>query len=344
MIYCENASLQALVLHIVGHKLSDVGVCKSEELVHLNDTLRRVLVQYFLGAFKVNNSYSFYHHSGLDFNFIYRQASAIFANPDDLLIRSMQIADQLYETSDHNKIKSGELYVAFFNEIEFDGQSSSAIGLFKSENKETYLSIQSSEHTNTLESAEGININKLDKGCLIFNTKKEEGYVVAVIDNTNKSDAKFWVEDFLGVKPRQDKYFQTQNFMAACKSFVTKQLPSEFDISKADQLELLNRSVQYFKKNDEFVVQEFSSMVLEQPEVIESFNNYKEKYQTERDIKLNDSFTISDDAVKKQSRSFKSVIKLDKNFHIYVHGDRRMIEQGEDEKGRYYKVYYNEEY
>ena len=74
---------------------------------------------------------------------------------------------------------------------------------------------------------------------------------------------------------------------------------------------LLNRSVQYFKDNEEFSINEFSSTVFEQSEVI---------------------------------KSFKSVIKLDKNFHIYVHGNRQMIEQGEDEKGRYYKVYYNEEY
>jgi hypothetical protein len=45
----------------------------------------------------------------------------------------------------------------------------------------------------------------------------------------------------------------------------------------------------------------------------------------------------------KQARSFKSVIKLDKNFHIYIHGDRNLIEQGEDNKGKYYKVYYQEE-
>ena len=108
--------------------------------------------------------------------------------------------------------------------------------------------------------------------------------------------------------------------------------------------ELLNRSVQYFKANEEFSINEFSSTVFEQSEVIKSFNNYKEHYQAERDITLEDSFAISGDAVKKQARSFKSVIKLDKNFHIYVHGNRQMIEQGEDEKGRYYKVYYNEEY
>jgi hypothetical protein len=50
-------------------------------------------------------------------------------------------------------------------------------------------------------------------------------------------------------------------------------------------------------------------------------------YQQEYEIDIPDDFTISDSAVKKQARIFKSVIKLDKNFHIYVHvnGDRRSI-------------------
>ena len=48
--------------------------------------------------------------------------------------------------------------------------------------------------------------------------------------------------------------------------------------------------------------------------------------------------------MKKQARAFKSVLKLDKNFHIYIHGDRNMIEQGIDNDGRkFYKIYYQEE-
>jgi hypothetical protein len=39
----------------------------------------------------------------------------------------------------------------------------------------------------------------------------------------------------------------------------------------------------------------------------------------------------------------KSVIKLDKNVHIYIHGNRDVVEQGEDGKGKYYKIYYKEE-
>jgi hypothetical protein len=82
---------------------------------------------------------------------------------------------------------------------------------------------------------------------------------------------------------------------------------------------------------------------MEQPEVIESFNRYKSAYQQERDIDIADDFTISDSAVKKQSRIYKSVVKLDKNFHIYVHGNSNLIRQGADGNGKFYKIYYKEE-
>ena len=90
-------------------------------------------------------------------------------------------------------------------------------------------------------------------------------------------------------------------------------------------------------------MEEFTNEVFAQREVIDSFNKYKENYEQDRDLEIADSFTISESAVKKQARAFKSVIKLDKNFHIYVHGNRNLIEQGEDEKGKFYKVYYREE-
>ena len=92
---------------------------------------------------------------------------------------------------------------------------------------------------------------------------EEEGYRIAVVDNSNKSEAKYWIEDFLNIKPCQDNYFQTRNFMTVCKNFLSKQLPEEFEVSKADQVELLNKSVQYFKENEEFSIQDFSTNVLE---------------------------------------------------------------------------------
>ena len=38
-----------------------------------------------------------------------------------------------------------------------------------------------------------------------------------------------------------------------------------------------------------------------------------------------------------------TIIKLDKNFHIYIHGDRQKLAQGEDENGKYYMLYFEKE-
>jgi hypothetical protein len=124
---------------------------------------------------------------------------------------------------------------------------------------------------------------------------------------------------------------------------VTKELPQQFDVSKADQVDLLNKSVKFFRENESFELKEFSNEVMENPEIIESFKRFKDTFQRDQDVDIDENFSISGSALKKQSRIFKSVIKLDKNFHIYIHGNRELIEQGSDEKGKFYKVYYKQE-
>ena len=277
-------------------------------------------------------------------NELYVMSMRIFDNPALLHPESQNIAKLLYEKSDHPNIKGGELYVVLFNDCELNGETTEAIGIFKSENKDTFLKVYQTGSDFGVESDLGVNVNKLDKGCLIFNSERDSGYIVAVVDNTNKGDdAKYWIDDFLHVRPRKDEYYNTHNVLSLCKNFVVKELPQQFDVLKADQADLLNRSVEFFKEKDSFNMEEFTNRVFEQPEVIDSFNRYKENYEQERDLDIADNFTISESAVKKQARAFKSVIRLDKNFHIYVHGNRNLIEQGEDEKGKFYKVYYQEE-
>ena len=190
---------------------------------------------------------------------------------------------------------------------------------------------------------EGIDIKRLDKGAVIFNVEREAGFAVHIVDNTNRTEARYWIDDFLRVRQRQDDYHNTHNALAMCKKYVTKHLSKEFDVSKADQAEMLNDTISYFQERDSFSLDEFSEQVIRQPEVAESFARFKQEYEQERDIRIEDEFGISDSAVKKQARSYKSVIKLDRNFHIYVHGNRGLLEQGEDEKGKFYKVYYEEE-
>ena len=100
----------------------------------------------------------------------------------------------------------------------------------------------------------------------------------------------------------------------------------------------------FFKTHDTFDKEEFEQEVLQQKNIIQSFSRFDERYKLENRIEIEDHFEISSQALKKQEKVFKSVIKLDKNFHIYIHGDRDLIEHGIEKDGRkFYKIYYNDE-
>ncbi|MBQ7281015.1 MAG: nucleoid-associated protein [Bacteroidales bacterium] len=354
----ESSSIESVALHYVGNKGTGESVILSQRTLPLSEQLQDLFVRYFITPFKGDEYFNLYHEDGIDHNALYQQVCTIFDDPDQLLSASHAIAHLLHDASLHPNIKGGDLFVVFFKECVFEGQPTSAIGLFKSENKEQFLKVmftdeqwstQADDNSATalfsIDIDRGINTGKLDKGALIFNIERDNGFVVGVVDATNRSiDARYWRDDFLGLCQREDHYYKTQSEMTAYKKFVTDDLPQQFEgVSRADQADLLNRSVEYFKKNDSFDIDEFSEQVIAQPEVIERFQSFRQQYQEDNAITLDDSFAIDDSAVKRQSRSFKSVIKLDKNFHIYVHGDRELIEQGEDERGKYYKVYYNQE-
>ncbi len=349
MISYFGATLPQLSIHKVGSKVLDEPVTLSEHSLQIgDDILNDLLMQYFLLPFeKVNEVYRFFHpNDDLNLNEVFHFAEMIFADPTSFHKNSQQIAKHLYDISTHPKIKSGELYIGYFENLQIEGELWPAIGIFKSETKEPYLTVEQEQKQFQLHyQQEAINIKKLDKGCLIFNTEKEQGYKVAIIDQTNRSEAVYWIDEFLQLKIRNDNYTQTQNVLSAYKTFVTTEMDESFDISKADKIDLLNRSIKYFKEKDHFDMDEFSTEVISNPEGIEKFKNFTKNYETEFDAPINDSFSISDAAVKKQARVFKSVLKLDRNFHIYIHGNKELIEKGFDaEKNMsFYKVYFSNE-
>ena len=344
MIYCEKSALKYVIVHIVGNKSFNENVIYSASETILDEDLSGVLNMYYLQSFKTEKYYQLCHESDLELNEVYTYVSKIFDEPKQLYEQSVNLAKHLYEQSTHPKIKGGEFYTVYFKDCILDGETLDAVGLFKSENKDTFLKVLRENGNFNLESDKGINIKKLDKGCLIFNKDRENGYVVAVVDNTNKDvEAQYWIDDFLHVRQRKDEYANTQNFMALAKNFVIKELPKEFEVSKADQIDLLNKSLHFFKEKETFNINDFSHEVIAQPEVIERFHQYKQEYEDQSDIVIDNQFKISESACKKQQRSYKRVINLDKKIQIVIAGNRQNIEQGKDDRGKFYKVYYTDE-
>lgn len=302
-----------------------------------NDILKNILLEAFIS---VNVIYEFVHDIDIDLN-VLRKIVKEYQNEEDLLHTSKDIYQHLKAIATHPKIKDGDLVFAKFEDIQIDNSYYEALGIYKIEQKESFLRVDiDKENTSSISIISGILSKNIDKACLIVFSKGEP--FVLVIDKNNK-DVQYWIDDFLHVRQRKDEYANTENVMAMAKQFITKELPKEFEVPKADQIDLLNRSLQFFKEKDTFDIEDFANEVIEQPEVIESFKSYKKNYEEEHATEIDDSFTISQHAFKKQQRSYKRIIRLDKKIQIIIDGNRDHIEQGEDEKGKYYKVYYSTE-
>ena len=344
MITYLDAYISTNSLHFVGNKIANEGISLSKNTIVIDHKLEQNLISYFLTPFTSEEFYQFYHESDLALNEVYTYVSKIFDNQEELYEQSKNLARHLYEQSTHPKIKGGEFYIVYFKDCILDGEKLDAVGLFKSENKDTFLKVLQENGNFNLRSEKGINIKKLDKGCLIFNKEQKNGYVVAIVDNVGKSvEARYWLEDFLHVRLRKNEYTNTQNFMTLAKNFVTQELPKEGKFSKTDQIDILNKSLDFFKDKDEFDIDDFTDEVMTEPETIEKFRQYRQRYEDETGISIDDNFPVSEAARKKQQRSFRRVIQLDKKIKIVIDGNTQNIEQGTDTKGKFYKLYYTEE-
>jgi hypothetical protein len=348
MLDFSLVTLAEVSVHQIGNKTNgDSLILSKEKIQEKDEKLEELLLQYFLKPF---HQPEFFHltfsNDDHEMNSVYHFANQCFEYPDSFHIQSIHFAKQLFETALHPNIKSGDFYVARFNDLQFDGQLVQAIGLFKAETKDHFLKMKREGIGFKLNYDLGTPVDKLDKGCLIINLEKEKGFKVCVVDKVNKSaEALYWRDQYLKIKPCSDNFHFTENFLTVTKDFVTKQLTEEFEVSKTDQIDLLNRSVAYFKDNEKFDQTDFSKTVFGDHEgLITSFKDYQKRAETEYSLELMDGFNISDQAVKKQARVFKSVLKLDKNFHIYIHGNSNMIEKGTEPDGRkFYKIFYTEE-
>jgi hypothetical protein len=350
MVFFLNASLDIISVHHIGSpSQNELYALSAKPLEMKDDVIPKLLMQYFLTPFeKTNEVYHLAHSSDLSLNEVFHFVTQVFEDKSRFHEISEQVAKYLYNVSSHPKIKPGELYAAYFNKVQIEGDLLDAVGIFKSENKETYLKVSPDKGSFNIDYEENaININKLDKGCLIFNIEKENGYKVVVIDHTSRAQdaAVYWKDEFLHLKIRNDSFNQTSNALGIYKNFVTQKLDDEFEMSKADKIDLLNRSMKYFNEKDTFDLDEFTGEVIGNPKAIESFKNFKSQFELDYESPIGDTFEISGSAVKKQARVYKSVLKLDKNFHIYIHGDKELIEKGFDEGKHmsYYKVYFKEE-
>lgn len=349
MINLFATHIASLSIHRVGNKSRNESLFLSAEPYKLDDELTPLIKEFFLKPFreKEENYFHFSHEADLEFHEMYNLAAAIFHRPESIHETSQKIATHLFNQSEHPHIKSGEIYVAYLENVQLDNEKMDAIGIFKSEMKQDFLQFSETETQLKALLQQGVNLNKLDKGCLIFNSEKEGGYKILSVDS-NRYDTRYWLESFLGVEALADDNFYTKKYLKFCQDFAKDVvLPAE---DKKQEVMFMNRAVNHFAKNDNFEETAFMNEVIDNPDLLPEFRNYKTEKAPKYSIEDLTTFPIANTAVSAARKKIKNVINLDTNIQIKLdfinpESAEKYVEKGWDEEKQmyYYLVYFNKE-
>lgn len=349
MLNLFSTHITSLSIHRVGNKSRNEPILLSSEPYKLDDELTPLIKEFFLKPFreKEENYHRFANESDLEFHELFNIATDIFQSPEGIHEQSKNIAKHLFEQSMHPHIKSGEVYVAYLENMQLDNEKLDGIGIFKSEINQDFL--QFSEKENQLEASlqQGVNLNRLDKGCIIFNSKKEEGYKILSVDS-NRYDARYWLDNFLGVEAFEDDNFFTKKYLKFCQNFAKDVVfPAE---DKKQEVMFMNRAVNHFAKNNTFEESAFVNEVIDNPDLIPEFKHYKSEMAPKYSIEDLTTFPIANTAVTAIRKKIKNVINLDTNIQIKLdfintESAEKYVEKGWDEEKQmyYYLVYFNKE-
>ena len=349
MINLYQAHIESISIHKVGNKSRAEGLFLSQEPYKLNDELLPLLKEFFFKPFreKEENYFHFANEVDVTYNDLYNIVTETFNDSSIIHESSRKITKHLYDQSQHPHIKNGEVYVAYFSGLVIDNEKVDGIGIFKSELKHDFLQFEETDDNLNAVLQQGVNLKKLDKGCLIFNVAQEEGYKILSTDS-NKYDTKYWLEHFLNVDAMTDDNFFTKKYLQLCQDFAKDVvLPAE---DKKEEVMFMNRSMNYFAKNDEFEEQNFLNDVLENPDLIPEFKHYKQEKAPKFQVEDVTNFPISNTAVTASRKKIKNTIELDTNIQIKMdfinpESAEKFIEKGWDEEKQmyYYLVYFNKE-
>lgn len=351
-----NAHIESMSIHRVGNKSRNEKPFYSQSPYKPSDEIIPLLKEFFLKPFrdKEENFYQFSHDVDIAYNKVFSLSKAIFNdgiyNDDVFHYTSVEANKHLFEASNHPHIKNGDVFVVRFSGVSLNNTVCDAIGIYKAEILSDFIQVverNAGEQNLKINLNQGISLDKLDKGALIFNVDEENGYKVLCVDQ-NKYDARYWLEHFLGVDASHDENYITKKYIKFVEDFGKDVVfPAE---DKKEQVMFSNRSLNYFAKNDAFNENDFLNEVLDNPDLVAEYHSYKAEKGEKYSIEDITEFDISNQAVSDARKKIKNVIELDTNITIkldFVNPEsvENFVEKGWDEEKQmyYYLLYYNKE-
>ncbi|MGE4502304.1 MAG: nucleoid-associated protein [Thiomicrospira sp.] len=188
--------VSSVILHKVGNRLREEPLVLADNCFSVTSNISNLILGGFLrGIVNSKNQYLLSHESDMALNDIAYHVSSFFSKKDTFIQLSEKLARHLYACAHHPNIASGDLFIILFDNLKVGDTYKSAIGIYKAESKQQYLSTEMNGKIHKLEVSTGINPDLIDKGALIV----EGSEIIYAVDRVS-SRTKYWIDDFLKAK------------------------------------------------------------------------------------------------------------------------------------------------
>lgn len=334
MIKIKN--IKAASIQIVGNKTRGEGLSAATMLADIEDS-RDFLIKLIEKSFTMDDLKRFSYIESVELNPVYQFVSKVFDDHDSFLKQSVNIATFLYDQSLHPNIRSGELYVLLVD-CEYKKQEVEAIAILKSEKKDPFLATDNDGKGITVRTIYGTGLKGLDKGCLVLNLERENGYVVGTVDIINNgADAQYWTDSFLHVSDCDDDYHQTVKLMDMCTGYV-KQLKEQSDV---DSALAAKKTAALLSAGEAIQVEDLADMLCQNEEQKHAFESYRQTFEEEYG-QFADEVNVVAKAASRKPVSRMNVMRLGKDFEVKVLNPNAEIEAGVDaESGmKWYRLWF----
>ncbi len=333
MLDVSESKLSQYVVHHVsdGLVLSDIASSNPEVM------LEAAFTQLAFNKIDTDQQYQFFHETEIGLNEIFTYVNAIFFSNDNFLEQSKHIATHLHSVSQHPNIKSGELFIGLFENCFWHNEVTKILTIVKIEDRDMYLDVTSEEDNLIISGVDGINVKKANNTAVIVDMGSDKAPAV-FIKTKRKEDVVYWQERFLKLRVADEQFHKTNLALTECKKYILK----EESFTNTEKLGYLNKTLDYFRNEEEFEVDNYVETVFDKPDSVQKdiIVNSVKPYET----------IISESAIAKAEKSYKRKIKLDDNIEIQVNVQNieqvdQLIELGFDEETnrKYYKIYFQEE-
>lgn len=321
----------------VVHHVSETLVLGDEAFTQPEFMLEAAFTQLAFNKVDYEQQHEFFHETDIGLNEVFTYANEIFDSENNFLKQTKHIAAHLQSVSQRSNIKSGDLFIGLFENCLWGSECKKVIAIVKIDEKEMFLDVKNEQDKMFVNGIDGINVKKINNVAIIMDMGPDVAPAV-FIKTKKKDDIVYWQERFLKIKVSDEQYHNTNLALTECRKIINK----EEAFTNTEKLGLLNKTLEYFKIEKEFQVDDYIETVFEGAD------------STPKDLIINSvtpyETVISKSAIEKAEKSYKRKIKLDSNIEIQVNVRDideidELIEVGYDEatNRKFYKIYFQEE-